>query len=41
MGSVSFASELEPTGVNYQDREVTEEGNLIRSRQPVNIPAFM
>jgi protease I len=33
--------ELESAGVNYQDREVVVDGNLITSRQPADIPAFM
>ncbi len=33
--------ELEVAGVNYQDCEVVVDGNLISSRQPADIPAFM
>ena len=33
--------ELEAAGVNYQDREVVVDGNLISSRRPADIPAFM
>jgi protease I len=33
--------ELEAAGANYQDREVEVDGNLITSRQPADIPAFM
>jgi protease I len=33
--------ELEAAGVYYQDREVVVDGNLISSRQPADIPAFM
>jgi protease I len=33
--------ELETAGVNYQDREVVVDNNLISSRQPADIPAFM
>lgn len=33
--------ELEAAGVNYQDREVVVDGNLITSHQPADIPAFM
>lgn len=33
--------ELEAAGVDYQDREVVVDGNLISSRQPADIPAFM
>lgn len=34
-------AELEAAGVNYRDREVVVDGNLITSRQPADIPAFM
>jgi protease I len=33
--------ELEVAGVNYLDREVVVDGNLITARQPSDIPAFM
>ena len=33
--------ELEAAGVNYQDREAVVDGNLITSRHPADIPAFM
>lgn len=33
--------ELEAAGVNYLDREVVVDANLITSRQPADIPAFM
>jgi protease I len=33
--------ELEAAGVQYQDREVVVDGNLITSRRPADIPAFM
>ena len=33
--------ELENSGVDYQNREVVVDGNLISSRQPADIPAFM
>ncbi len=33
--------ELEAAGVNYLDREVVVDGNLVTSRQPGDIPAFM
>lgn len=35
------AQELEAAGVNYQGREVVVDGNLITSRRPADIPAFM
>ena len=37
----SMRQELEAAGVDYQDREVVVDGNLITSRQPADIPAFM
>jgi protease I len=33
--------ELEAARVNYLDREVVVDGNLITSRRPADIPAFM
>ena len=33
--------ELEAAGVNYQDREVVVDGNLITSHQLADIPAFI
>jgi protease I len=33
--------ELEMAGVEYQNRQVVKDGNLITSRQPADIPAFM
>ncbi len=37
----SVRQELEAAGVNYLDREVVVDGNLVTSRQPADIPAFM
>ena len=37
----SMARELAAAGVDYQDREVVVDGNLITSRQPADLPAFM
>jgi len=37
----NMRQELEAAGVNYQDREVVVDGNLVTSRQPADIPAFM
>lgn len=37
----SVRRELEAAGVNYQDREVVVDSNLVTSRQPADIPAFM
>lgn len=36
-----MAMELQAAGVNYHDREVVVDGNLITSRQPADIPAFV
>jgi protease I len=33
--------ELEAAGVSYLDREVVVDCNLVTSRQPADIPAFM
>jgi protease I len=33
--------ELEAAGAHYLDREVVVDGNLITSRQPADLPAFM
>jgi protease I len=33
--------ELEAAGVSYLDREVVLDGNLLTSRKPADIPAFM
>ncbi len=35
------ATELEAGGVLYEDSEVVVDGNIITSRQPSDIPAFM
>lgn len=35
------AGELEASGVLYEDSEVVVDGNMITSRQPSDIPAFM
>lgn len=37
----NMKQELEAAGVNYQDDEVVVDHNLITSRQPADIPAFM
>ena len=37
----SVASEMKEVGAEYQDRELVVDGNLITSRQPSDIPAFM
>jgi protease I len=38
---VSVADELKKAGVLYEDREVVVDANLITSRQPDDLPAFM
>ncbi|MEK4032359.1 type 1 glutamine amidotransferase domain-containing protein [Methylocystis sp. IM3] len=37
----AVGQELEAAGVNYLDREVVVDGNLVTSRQPADLPAFM
>jgi protease I len=37
----SVAEEMKEAGANYEDDEVIVDGNLITSRQPGDLPAFM
>ncbi len=37
----SVAGEMKDAGVLYEDKEVVVDGNLITSRQPDDLPAFM
>lgn len=37
----SVADELKETGALYEDSEVVVDGNLVTSRQPSDLPAFM
>ena len=37
----SVARELKEAGAVYEDREVVVDGNLVTSRQPSDLPAFM
>lgn len=37
----SVADELRKGGALYEDREVVVDGNLVTSRQPADLPAFM
>jgi protease I len=37
----SVASEMKESGALYADREVVVDGNLVTSRQPSDLPAFM
>lgn len=37
----SVADELKEAGALYKDREVVIDGNLVTSRQPSDLPAFM
>jgi archaeal arginyl aminopeptidase len=37
----SVAEEMKDAGVLYEDKEVIVDGNLITSRQPSDLPAFM
>ena len=38
---LSVADELKEVGAIYEDREVVVDGNLVTSRQPPDLPAFM
>lgn len=38
---LSVADELKEAGARYEDREVVVDGNLVTSRQPADLPAFM
>ena len=38
---MSVANEMKESGVLYEDREVVVDGNLVTSRQPGDLPAFM
>lgn len=37
----SVADEMRESGARYEDREVVVDGNLVTSRQPSDLPAFM
>jgi protease I len=37
----SVAKEMKDAGAGYEDKEVVVDGNLITSRQPSDLPAFM
>jgi protease I len=37
----SVTDELKKAGALYEDREVVVDANLITSRQPADLPAFM
>jgi protease I len=37
----SVAQEMKDAGAIYEDREVVVDGNLVTSRQPSDLPAFM
>jgi protease I len=37
----SVAEELQQAGAEYEDREVVVDGNLVTSRRPADLPAFM
>lgn len=37
----SVADELKDAGALYEDREVMVDGNLVTSREPADLPAFM
>jgi len=38
---LSVADELKEAGALYEDREVVVDGNLVTSRKPADLPAFM
>lgn len=38
---VAIAEELQRAGVRYRDAEVVVDGNLVTSRQPTDLPAFL
>jgi len=37
----AVAEEMKEAGARYEDREVVVDGNLVTSRQPADLPAFM
>jgi protease I len=37
----SVAQEMKAAGATYEDKEVVVDGNLVTSRQPSDLPAFM
>jgi protease I len=37
----SVADELKEAGARYEDRAVVVDANLVTSRQPADLPAFM
>jgi protease I len=37
----SVAQEMKDAGALYEDKEVVIDGNLVTSRQPSDLPAFM
>lgn len=37
----AVADEMKLAGAHYEDREVVVDGNLVTSRQPADLPAFM
>jgi protease I len=39
--TASVAKEVEEAGGLYEDREVVVDGNLVTSRQPADLPAFL
>jgi protease I len=39
--TASVAKEVKEAGGLYEDREVVVDGNLVSSRQPVDLPAFL
>ena len=37
----SVAQEMKDAGAMYEDKEVVVDGNLVTSRQPADLPAFL
>lgn len=40
-GAASVADELKAAGARYRDAEVVVDGNLVTSRKPADLPAFL
>jgi deglycase len=38
---VRIIQDIKNAGAKFVDREVVEDGNLVSSRQPADIPAFV
>ena len=40
-GYKSIVQDIKNAGAEYRDREVVEDGHLVTSRQPDDLPAFI